>query len=300
MSRARRGSTPRRSTRELLRRRARPAQARRRLLVGIWSGGAWLAERLQQDLGLAGAPGVISSALHRDDFSQRGLSAGADHTKLPFEIEGRHIVLVDDVLYTGRTIRAAVNELYDFGRPASVALAVLVDRGGRELPIAAACAPATIELPAGAAALAGARRRRPASASKSGNVRPAHVRPPQPAAQSQRRTDPSAVDRGPAGVDPARTSSTPPAPSSASTSARSRRCRCCAARASSTSSSRTPRAPARPSRSPPSGSRPTSSTSTSRARRRPRARACSTPSPTCRRCTPTCSSCAIRRAARPT
>jgi pyrimidine operon attenuation protein/uracil phosphoribosyltransferase len=117
-------------------------------LVGIWSGGAWLAERLQKDLGLAGAPGVISSALHRDDFSQRGMSGGADHTKLPFDVEGRHIVLVDDVLYTGRTIRAAVNELYDFGRPASVALAVLVDRGGRELPIAAAFAPATIELAA--------------------------------------------------------------------------------------------------------------------------------------------------------
>ena len=116
-------------------------------LVGIWSGGAWLAERLQRDCGLAGEPGVISSALHRDDFSRRGLTAGADHTKLPFEIEGRHIVLVDDVLYTGRTIRAAINELYDFGRPASVALAVLVDRGGRELPIEAACAVAKIALP---------------------------------------------------------------------------------------------------------------------------------------------------------
>jgi len=117
-------------------------------LVGIWSGGAWLAERLQRDLGLAGEPGVISSALHRDDFSQRGLSAGADHTKLPFAIEGRHIVLIDDVLYTGRTIRAAINELYDFGRPASIALAVLVDRGGRELPIEAGCAVARIALPA--------------------------------------------------------------------------------------------------------------------------------------------------------
>jgi pyrimidine operon attenuation protein / uracil phosphoribosyltransferase len=116
-------------------------------LVGIWSGGAWLAERLQRDCGLAGEPGVISSALHRDDFSRRGLTAGADHTKLPFEIEGRHIVLVDDVLYTGRTIRAAINELYDFGRPASVALAVLVDRGGRELPIEAACAVEKISLP---------------------------------------------------------------------------------------------------------------------------------------------------------
>jgi pyrimidine operon attenuation protein/uracil phosphoribosyltransferase len=113
-------------------------------LVGIWSGGAWLAERLQKDLGLPGAPGVISSALHRDDFSQRGLSAGADHTKLPFEIQGRHIVLVDDVLYTGRSVRAAVNELFDFGRPERVELAVLVDRGGRELPIEATYAGARV------------------------------------------------------------------------------------------------------------------------------------------------------------
>ena len=125
-------------------------------LVGIWSGGAWLAERLQRDLGLEGAAGVISSALHRDDFSQRGLSAGADPTKLPFEVEGRHIVLVDDVLYTGRTIRAALNELYDFGRPASVVLAVLVDRGGRELPIEAAFASARVDL-AGAERLSLAR-----------------------------------------------------------------------------------------------------------------------------------------------
>ena len=117
------------------------------VLVGIWSGGAWLAERLQRDLKLPGEPGVISSALHRDDFGSRGLSAGADHTRLPFEVEGRHILLIDDVLYTGRTIRAAINELYDFGRPASVALAVLVDRGGRELPIAAAVSAARITLP---------------------------------------------------------------------------------------------------------------------------------------------------------
>ena len=116
-------------------------------LVGIWSGGAWLAERLQRDLKLAGEAGVISSALHRDDFGSRGMSAGADHTRLPFEVEGRHILLIDDVLYTGRTVRAAINELYDFGRPASVALAVLVDRGGRELPIAAAVSAARITLP---------------------------------------------------------------------------------------------------------------------------------------------------------
>ena len=120
------------------------------VLVGIWSGGAWLAERLQRDLGLPGGDkgyGVISSRLHRDDFSARGLAGGTDATRLPFSIDDSHIVLVDDVLYTGRTIRAVVNELFDFGRPASVTLAVLVDRGGRELPVAAAFAAAKIVLP---------------------------------------------------------------------------------------------------------------------------------------------------------
>jgi pyrimidine operon attenuation protein / uracil phosphoribosyltransferase len=118
------------------------------VLVGIWSGGAWLAERLQRDLGREGAAGVISSTLHRDDFAERGLAAGGGTTELPFSIDGRHIVLIDDVLYTGRTIRATINELYDFGRPASVKLAVLVDRGGRELPIEAAYAAARVTLPA--------------------------------------------------------------------------------------------------------------------------------------------------------
>ncbi len=118
------------------------------VLVGIWSGGAWLAERLQRDLQRPGEHGVISSALHRDDFGSRGLTTGADHTKLPFDVSGKPIVLVDDVLYTGRTIRAVINELYDFGRPASVQLAVLVDRGGRELPVAASVSAARITLPA--------------------------------------------------------------------------------------------------------------------------------------------------------
>ena len=117
-------------------------------LVGIWSGGAWLAERLQRDLGLSGRHGVISSALHRDDFGSRGLAAGADATSLPFAVDGRPILLIDDVLYTGRTIRAVINELFDFGRPASVHLAVLVDRGGRELPIEAAYAASRVVLPA--------------------------------------------------------------------------------------------------------------------------------------------------------
>ncbi len=116
-------------------------------LVGITSGGAWLAQRLQQDLGLPGRAGVISSAMHRDDFAQRGLAASAAQTELPFEVDGAHIVLLDDVLYTGRTIRAVLNELFDYGRPASVKLAVLVDRGGRELPLQADYAAARVVLP---------------------------------------------------------------------------------------------------------------------------------------------------------
>ncbi len=135
---------------ELLRgvsRLLRPANTEQAALVGIWSGGAWLAERLHADLRLAGAPGVISSALHRDDFNERGMHA-SDATKLPFAIEGRHILLIDDVLYTGRTTRAVINELFDFGRPASVTLAVLVDRGGRELPIEPAFTAAKLALPA--------------------------------------------------------------------------------------------------------------------------------------------------------
>jgi len=116
-------------------------------LIGVTSGGAWLAERLQRDLQLEGPPGIISSALHRDDFSQRGMTAAAQ-TRIPFDVKGSHIVLVDDVLYTGRTLRAVINELFDFGRPASVRLAVLVDRGGRELPVQADVCAARVALAA--------------------------------------------------------------------------------------------------------------------------------------------------------
>ncbi|MBU0587509.1 MAG: bifunctional pyr operon transcriptional regulator/uracil phosphoribosyltransferase PyrR [Gammaproteobacteria bacterium] len=116
-------------------------------LVGVTSGGAWLAERLQQDLKLEGQPGTISSAMHRDDFDRRGLSAGGQ-TTLPFDVNDADILVLDDVLYTGRTIRAVINELYDYGRPARVKLAVLVDRGGRELPIQADYAAARVALPA--------------------------------------------------------------------------------------------------------------------------------------------------------
>jgi len=116
-------------------------------LVGVTSGGAWLAERLQKDLGLAGEPGIISSAMHRDDFARRGLAVAAQ-TQLDFDVNGAHILLLDDVLYTGRTIRAVLNELFDYGRPAAVQLAVLVDRGGRELPVQADYAAARVSLPA--------------------------------------------------------------------------------------------------------------------------------------------------------
>jgi len=116
-------------------------------LIGVTSGGVWLAERLQRDLNLTQSVGVISSAMHRDDFARRGMTSGAQ-TQIDFDVNNAHIILLDDVLYTGRTIRAVLNELFDFGRPASVKLAVLVDRGGRELPIQADYCAARIALPA--------------------------------------------------------------------------------------------------------------------------------------------------------
>jgi pyrimidine operon attenuation protein/uracil phosphoribosyltransferase len=118
------------------------------VLVGIWSGGAWLAQRLNADLSTGRPVGTISSTLHRDDFGERGLGAVEATTDLPFEIDGARILLIDDVLASGRTIRAVVNELFDYGRPACVELAVLVDRGGRELPVAPVFAAATLSMPA--------------------------------------------------------------------------------------------------------------------------------------------------------
>lgn len=107
-------------------------------LIGIHSGGVWVAERLHGMLGLELPLGVLDVAFYRDDFERRGLKTGVKPSAIPFEVQGRDIVLVDDVLYTGRTIRAALNVLFDYGRPARVRLAALVDRGGRELPIDAA------------------------------------------------------------------------------------------------------------------------------------------------------------------
>ena len=107
-------------------------------LVGIHSGGAWLMERLLPLISPTGkglANGILDVSFYRDDYSQRGLHTETRPSQIPFEVEGRHIILIDDVFYTGRTIRAAMNELFDYGRPASISLAVLVNRGGRELPI---------------------------------------------------------------------------------------------------------------------------------------------------------------------
>ncbi|WP_114809032.1 bifunctional pyr operon transcriptional regulator/uracil phosphoribosyltransferase PyrR [Paraburkholderia kururiensis] len=119
------------------------------VLAGIYSGGAWLAEWLARDLGVA-EWGVVNVALHRDDYAKKGLHTQASPTSLPFEVDDRRIVLVDDVLYTGRTVRAAINELYDYGRPAAIELAVLADRGGRELPMAARFVGGVVDVPADA------------------------------------------------------------------------------------------------------------------------------------------------------
>ena len=116
-------------------------------LAGITSGGAWLAERLQRDLGRDGDAGVISSSMHRDDFAQRGLALSAQ-TVLPFDVNGAHVILIDDVLYTGRTLRAVLNELFDYGRPASVTLVCLLDLDAGELPIRPNVLGATLTLAA--------------------------------------------------------------------------------------------------------------------------------------------------------
>lgn len=115
-------------------------------LVGIHTGGAWLAERLHAALKVSVPLGTLDVSFYRDDYDVIGLHAQTKPSEIPFAVEGRHIILIDDVLYTGRTIRAAMNELFDYGRPASIRLAALIDRGGRELPIAAQFVGAEISL----------------------------------------------------------------------------------------------------------------------------------------------------------
>lgn len=118
-------------------------------MIGLYTGGVWLAERLHAALGIAEPLGTMDIAFYRDDYHQQGLARDPKRTQIPFTVEGRDLLLVDDVLYTGRTVRGAMNELFDYGRPASIALVVLADRGGRELPICAQYCGSKVEVPAG-------------------------------------------------------------------------------------------------------------------------------------------------------
>ncbi len=126
----------------------RPAVTPDTVLVGIYTGGVWIAEWLRDALGVKAPVGSIDVSYHRDDHHLGGGRGGGKASQLHFDVEGAHVVIVDDVLATGRTIRAAMNELFDYGRPARIDLAVLVDRGGRELPIAARWTAQTVSLPA--------------------------------------------------------------------------------------------------------------------------------------------------------
>lgn len=105
------------------------------LMIGIRTGGVWVAEELHQMLGIIEPLGKMNISFYRDDFTRIGVHPSVEPSELPFSVEDRDIILVDDVLFTGRTIRAALNEIFDYGRPHQVLLAVLVDRGGRELPM---------------------------------------------------------------------------------------------------------------------------------------------------------------------
>ena len=118
-------------------------------MIGIHTGGAWLAERLHAALGLQEPLGLLDIAFYRDDYAKQGLAKDPKRSKIPFDVEGRDLLLVDDVLHTGRTVRAAMNELFDYGRPASIALVVLAERDGRQLPVCAQFAGARLAVPAG-------------------------------------------------------------------------------------------------------------------------------------------------------
>ncbi|MDG2292896.1 MAG: bifunctional pyr operon transcriptional regulator/uracil phosphoribosyltransferase PyrR [Methylophilaceae bacterium] len=115
-------------------------------IVGIHSGGVWIMERILASLPNAIPHGTLDAALYRDDFAQRGLKQTPQAANIPFDVQDKHIILIDDIFYTGRTTRAAINELFDFGRPASITLAVLINRCGAQLPIQPQIIGATIPL----------------------------------------------------------------------------------------------------------------------------------------------------------
>jgi len=117
------------------------------VMVGVETGGAWLAARLHRELTLPTPLGRLNITFYRDDFTRIGLHPRVGPSDIPASVEDCTVILVDDVLHTGRTVRAAMNEIFDYGRPAAIRLAVLVDRGGRELPIAADVVGATVDIP---------------------------------------------------------------------------------------------------------------------------------------------------------
>ena len=134
---------------EQLAKELRPIVKPTTAMIGIYTGGAWLAERMHALLGLKTPLGLMDIAFYRDDYAARGLKHDPKRTKIPFDVNGAELLLVDDVLYSGRTVRAAMNELFDYGRPQSITLVVLADRGGRQLPICAQHVGARAEVPAG-------------------------------------------------------------------------------------------------------------------------------------------------------
>lgn len=119
------------------------------LIIGIHTGGVWIAERLHGLLDISEPLGELNIAFYRDDFSRIGMHPSVKPSNLPFDVDDRHIILVDDILFTGRTIRAALNEIFDYGRPASISLAVLVDRGEQELPFKADVAGTALKIDPG-------------------------------------------------------------------------------------------------------------------------------------------------------
>ncbi len=119
------------------------------LMIGIHSGGAWIAEQLHQRLDIKEPLGLIDISFYRDDFSQIGMHPQVKPSQLPHHLEGRDIILIDDVFYTGRTIRAALNEIFDYGRPNQVVLGVLIERDGRQVPLQPDCTGCTVTMPAG-------------------------------------------------------------------------------------------------------------------------------------------------------
>jgi len=104
-------------------------------LVGIHSGGVWMMQRILKSIGKDIPHGMLDAALYRDDYAERGLKTDPRPSDIAFDVTDKHIILIDDIFYTGRTTRAAMNELFDYGRPASITLVVLINRGGAELPI---------------------------------------------------------------------------------------------------------------------------------------------------------------------